>query len=90
MNLGHAGNCITELINFHDIFDPFLKPKTWRGAKYNGTEWSVAKIEILNAMIHVTHTYSFSKFDKELIKKEVIEVKEQKNEKKDEAMATEV
>ena len=46
---GHHGNKITELISMSDLEDPNFTPKTWHGVEKNGTDWQVARLEVLQA-----------------------------------------
>lgn len=59
----HKGNCITEIIAFHNLFDPSFAPNTWNGIARGGIAWNIAIAEVSKAISEVHRSRAFTKSD---------------------------
>ncbi|KTC82476.1 hypothetical protein Lche_0740 [Legionella cherrii] len=61
---GHEGNTITEIISFNHLMTPYFTPLSWQGSDKGGTDWDIARQEILDAWKYVSlKNYDFKSED---------------------------
>ncbi len=59
---GHLGNVITEIISFKNLANPDFTPSSWQNSEKGGTDWAIARDEVLEAWINVaSKNYDFKK-----------------------------
>ncbi|MCW8398834.1 hypothetical protein OQJ26_08525 [Legionella sp. PATHC038] len=69
---GHEGNTITEILSFKHLITPYFTPLSWQGSDKGGTDWEVARQEILDAWNYVSlEDYDFQNEDHHLDQSEL-------------------
>lgn len=57
---GHLGNVITEIVSFENLANPNFIPSSWQNSEKGGTDWVIARHEVLEAWIDVaSKNYDF-------------------------------
>ncbi|KTD68691.1 MULTISPECIES: hypothetical protein [Legionella] len=53
LGYGHKGNIITEVISFESLINPRFIPLSWQGSEKGGTDWNIARQEVLDALSNI-------------------------------------